>query len=119
MLTPDLLTYLQTQYGTVPEQPWAAYPENLVLRHPCGKWYGIILPVQRAKLGLSGEGQVIVINLKCGPILAGTLRQQPGVLPAWHMSKTNWNSVLLDGTVPMETIQELVALSYHLVGPKG
>ena len=41
-----------------------------------------------------------------------------GVLPAYHMNKTHWNSVILDGTVPDEEVRSMIARSYDLAGGK-
>ena len=51
-------------------------------------------------------------------ILSGSLLTEPGFLPAYHMNKTNWISVLLDETVPDEKIFPLLDLSYDSVAPK-
>lgn len=59
-----------------------------------------------------------VVNVKCDPALVGSLRNKAGYFPAYHMNKENWISILLDGSVPMDEIQELVALSYHFTLPK-
>lgn len=61
----------------------------------------------------------IWLNLKCAPDEADFLRQvYPSVLPAYHMNKTHWNSVILDGTVPDGEIQSMIARSYDLAGGK-
>ena len=70
------------------------------------------------KLGLSDERMTDVVNVKCDPALVGSLRNKAGYFPAYHMNKENWISILLDGSVPMDEIQELVALSYHFTLPK-
>ena len=75
------------------------------------------MPVGRDKLGLTGDGTVDVLNVKCDPLLTGALRREPGILPAYHMNKDKWISVLLDGAVPQEEIFRLIDLSYQLTGP--
>lgn len=42
----------------------------------------------------------------------------PSVVPAYHMNKENWNSIILDGTVPEEDIKRMITESYQLVRPK-
>ena len=75
--------------------------------------------VARQRLGLAGEGALDVLNVKCDPILIGSLRAEPGFLPAYHMNKTTWVSILLDGSVPDERISFLLGLSYGLVAPRA
>ena len=55
-----------------------------------------------------------VLNVKCDPLLIGSLRLKPGFYPAYHMNKDKWISIAMDGSVPSEEIKELVELSYQL-----
>ena len=77
------------------------------------------MDVPRNKLGLSGEGMMDVVNLKCDPILTGTLRTEPGFFPAYHMNKENWITAALDGSVPEDQLKILLDMSYHATAPKG
>lgn len=55
------------------------------------------------------------VNLKCDPEKAVQLREQyDQITPGFHMNKTHWNSVLLDG-LPHAFIKELIRHSYELV----
>ena len=111
--------YAQDIFGTEAEYLWADTPDAAVFRHPASwKWYAIIMAVSRSRLGLLGEETVDVLNIKCGPILSGSLRMQPGFLPAYHMNKQNWISIVLDGSVPDDKIFPLLELSYDSVVPK-
>ena len=44
--------------------------------------------------------------------------QEKGIFPAYHMSKTCWISVLLDGTVSEETLSFLIDISFELTSKK-
>lgn len=37
------------------------------------------------------------------------------VLPGWHQNKENWNTIILDGTIPDKDIKRMIAESYDLV----
>ncbi len=118
-----MLHYAKTTYGTTPEQLWRSHPNFLVLRHKSNqKWYGLIMDVEREKLHLSDdpyrEDDIDILNLKCDPNLAGSLMANPGILPAYHMNKANWISVLLDGSVAEEQIFSLLDLSFDLTAGK-
>lgn len=63
---------------------------------------------------MEGEETVEVLNVKCDPELASILRDENGILPAYHMNKEHWISILLDGSVSMEEIFQLLDTSYHL-----
>lgn len=58
--------------------------------------------------------QIDVLNIKCDPMMIGSLRMKEGFFPAYHMNKENWISILLDGTVSADEIKPLLELSYQL-----
>ena len=107
-------------YGIQPEYLWADSPASAVFRHPGSKkWFGLMMNVEKKRLHLTGDEAVDVLNVKCDPILIGSLRREPGFLPAYHMSKDSWISILLDGTVPDDRIMPLLGMSYDLVAPRA
>lgn len=56
------------------------------------------------------------INLKCDPERALELRDEhPGITAGYHMNKRHWNTLLLDGSVPLKLVHELIEHSYRLV----
>jgi predicted DNA-binding protein (MmcQ/YjbR family) len=59
------------------------------------------------------------VSLKCDPALAQALREtHAAVLPGYHLNKRHWNTVILDGSLPRETIHAMVEDSYDLVVSK-
>ncbi len=114
-----VLKYALEQYGTQPEYPWDNSPDSAVLRHTVGgKWYGLIMSVPKCKFGFSDDEPVDVLNLKCDPIMSGSMRLNSGIFPAYHMNKEHWISVLLDGTADKELIKMLIDASYELTAKK-
>lgn len=56
------------------------------------------------------------INLKCDPELAVELREQyDAVRPGYHMNKTHWNTVTVNGDASDQKIYEWIDHSYDLV----
>lgn len=56
------------------------------------------------------------INLKCEPELAVQLREEYDcVIPGYHMSKTHWNTVVIDGSVDDDLLVEWINHSYDEV----
>lgn len=59
------------------------------------------------------------INVKCNPQWRDFWRSTfSSVVPAYHMNKTHWNSIILDGTVPKEDIKRMIGESYDLTKGK-
>ncbi|MDR1699773.1 MAG: MmcQ/YjbR family DNA-binding protein [Lachnoclostridium sp.] len=62
----------------------------------------------------------LCVNLKCDPLEADLLRQvYEDITPAYHMNKTHWNTVTLDGDVAEEEIKRMIGNSYDLIKPKS
>ena len=60
------------------------------------------------------DGQ-IWINVKCDPEWREFWRAAfPSVVPGFHLNKTYWNSIILDGTVPEKDIRRMITESYDL-----
>ena len=89
-LRSDVLRYAAKEYVSQPEHLWLSLPDYAVLRHGNNrKWYALFMDVPRKKLGPPGEGIADVLEVKCDPILAGSLRMTPGIPPAYHMHREN------------------------------
>ncbi len=117
----ELFAYAANTYGVEPDYPFSTAPTYAVLRHLSNrKWFALFGDVARCKLGLEGEERVDIINVKCDPILSGSLRLQEGYFPAYHMNHDGWLTILLDGTVPTEEIIPLLDMSFEMtmVKPK-
>ena len=55
------------------------------------------------------------INVKCEPEWRDFWRNAfASVIPAYHMNKKYWNSIILDGTVPPGDIRRMIGESYDL-----
>lgn len=114
-----LLQYALEQFGSEPVYLWEKYPEYCVLRHSNGgKWYALMASVPKSKLGLTDADRVEILNIKCDPILLDSLLQKDGFFPAYHMNKTHWVTILLDGTVSAEEICGLLQMSYDMTRKK-
>ena len=114
-MTPKtLFAGLADRYGTIPDYPWAAkHPQHAVFRHESNeKWFCLYMPVAAERLGRKG-GMLDVLNVKTRPENIGALRQQAGVLPAYHMNKEHWVSLLLDEAAE-ETVWQCIADSFAL-----
>lgn len=111
----EIFEYVKKQYGTIPEYLWSSSPDSAVLRHHNGKWYAVIMNVERSQLGLDGDDTVEIIDVKCDPEMTGMIIQTYGFLPGYHMNKQHWITILLDGTVGESKILDFLDMSYDLI----
>jgi predicted DNA-binding protein (MmcQ/YjbR family) len=62
------------------------------------------------------DAEPLRISLKCEPGLAEQLRKaHAAVIPGYHLNKRHWNTVILDGSLPDETVADMIEDSYDLV----
>ena len=110
-----LLERVEEVFSVTPEYLFEKTPLTAVFRHLSHKkWFGIVMTVAPRVLGLSGEKPVDILNVKLDPLAVGGLLGQKGFLPAYHMNKTHWITVLLDGSVPLSEIETLLSISFDL-----
>ena len=89
--------------------------------YPFGEEWTVMRHRQNKKsFALLFERQGVTwVNVKCDPLEAEFLRQvYVSVVPAYHMNKVHWNSILLDGSIPDEEIKAMIRTSYTLTRPK-
>src|SRR5919198_6285565 len=56
------------------------------------------------------------VSVKCEPELAESLRTAyAAVIPGYHLNKRHWNTVIIDGSLPDETVRDMIEDSYDLV----
>ena len=113
-LREDILRYVKRKYSCEAEYLWARFPSYAVVRHRDNqKWFGLIMDVPREKLGLTGNETVDILNVKLGdPLLCDLFLQQEGYFPGYHLSSGSWITILLDGTVPIKEIRDLIDRSF-------
>lgn len=65
------------------------------------------------------KDQYVWVNVKCDPQWLGFWRQTfKAVVPAYHLNKEHWNSMILDGSIPEADIRRMISESYDLTAPK-
>ena len=105
-LREDVFAYVRKKYKSEIEYLWLRFPSYAIFRHQDNrKWYGIVMDIPRSKLGLENDEPVDVLNVKLdSPLLADLLTCEKGYFPGYHISRGNWISILLDGSVPLDEV---------------
>ncbi len=82
------------------------FGESTLVFKVCGKIF----------LLMSLDSLPLQFNVKCDPEMAEELREQySSVIPAFHMNKKHWNTVILNGQVSAKWIRRWIDNSYALV----
>ena len=115
-----IVTYVKETWQVPEEHLWRRFPDYVIFRHEDNqKWFGLIMDVPGTKLGLAGEETVDILNVKLGdPILRDMLIRQEGFLKGYHISRGNWISILLDGTVDFAEICRWLEESFMVTASK-
>lgn len=109
----ELERFITEKYSAEPEYPWQSAPSFAVFRHSNNKkWFAVIMTITKDKLGFDSTEKIDVVNLKSDPLMNVTTEK--GIFPAYHMSKTHWISVALDGSVEDDKVKWLLDLSFEL-----
>ncbi len=76
----------------------------------------LVFKVMNKMFALCDVDLFVSVNLKCDPERSIQLREKyDGITPGYHMNKTHWNSIQMDGTVPDNLFLQLVDHSYELI----
>ena len=113
MTKTELFEFIKNEYNVEPDYPFD--DENAVFRHRSNrKWFALVMNIRRDRLLPGEDGNIDVVNVKCDPILSGSVRDGRTIFPAYHMNKNLWISIILDKETDSETVKNLVGLSYEL-----
>lgn len=110
-----VIEYAFKRYGDELEFLWEKFTGNAVLRRKdSGKWYAALLTVQKRKIGLAGEEEIPVLDVRAETETIERLVDGVRYFRGYHMNKKHWLSMLLDGTVEQEELISRLDDSYLL-----
>lgn len=115
--TKKIISHISKKYGDEPQFLWEKYSDCAVFRRKSsGKWYGVLLTVGKDKLIPGSCGKVKIIDLRIDP--SSPAAKEKKYLPGYHMNKSRWITVILDGSVSTREIYRLIDASYELADAK-
>lgn len=114
-LKKDYISWIKNQFGAEPDFPWPDTPDYCVFRCPNEKWFALVMRIKYKQLGLTGDENVWVVNIKADQTEIPNLIDHKSIFPAWHMNKKHWITVLLTAVTDFEKLCELTLKSYELV----
>ena len=108
-----IIKYIEDKYHNHPIFPWD--DTNCVFKHHDeGKWYGVMMHVDRYKLDGQEHFDTEVLNIKLDPELIDELIDDYIFFRAFHMNKKYWISIDLDRVDDISRIYELLDMSFRL-----
>ena len=105
---------IKEKYHVHPEFLWEKFPNYGIFRNKrSSKWFAIIMNLDKSKLLKDELGLVEVLNVKLDDKVEEYIKRK-GIYPAYHSSKKNWVSIILDDTLSDDEVMELISISYLL-----
>ena len=115
-MTQKVVQYVREIFDIEPDFPFDDSETAVFRNRKNKKWFGIIIPnLPKSRLGLATPERADILNLKCDPLLHYAVVDHQRIFPAYHMNKTHWITVLLDGSVSLEEMAPLIHDSYDLI----
>lgn len=114
----QILDYIRDTYGDEIEYPWKDDTAAVIRSHLSRKWYVLFMEILPEKIGLGGQKPIRVMNLHGTAEQVAALVDGSRYFPGYHMNRKYWYTLCLDGSVPMEELQQRIAESFRLSQPK-
>ena len=113
----EIIDYCNNKYGENHVNPFKKHPDILAFINEENKWYALISDVDYNKLKKNTDitTKVKILNVKYPTDKILEIIENKNIFPAYHMNKKHWISIVLDKNIKLETIKELIDISYSLV----
>ena len=101
-----IINYIKEKYDANPEYLWDDTPDAAIFRNKNNrKWFALIMKVKDEEY----------VNVKTNPDYSDLLRNTYDyIIPAYHMNKEHWNTVIISKAVNETLLYELIDQSYEL-----
>ena len=116
-ISSEIIDYCNKKYGENHVNPFKKHPEILAFVNEKNKWYALFLDIDYSKLNKNTDitTKVKILNVKYPTDNISDIIDNQNIFPAYHMNKKYWISIVLDKNIKLETIKELIDMSYSLV----
>ena len=116
-ISSEIIDYCNNKYGENHANPFKKHPDILAFINEKNKWYALMSNVEYNKLNKTSNiiTKVKILNVKYPTDNISDIIDNQNIFPAYHMNKKHWISVVLDKNIKLETIKELIDISYSLV----
>ena len=116
-ISSEIIDYCNNKYGENHVNPFKKHPDILAFINEKNKWYALLSDVEYNKLNKNTDItiKVKILNVKYPTDRILEIIDNKNIFPAYHMNKKHWISIVLDKNIKLETIKELIDISYSLV----
>ena len=102
----DVIKYSLSLPDTYEDYPFPNDKISVTIKHLANqKWFALIMNVK----------DKLYLNVKTDPNYSELLRSSYNyIIPAYHMNKEHWNTIIIDEKVDISLVEELIEQSYEL-----
>lgn len=102
----EVISYCLKLQDTYEDYPFPGDIESVTLKHKKNnKWFALIMNIKGKEY----------LNIKTEPEYSEILRKTyKYIIPAYHMNKEHWNTIILSSKCDKQLIKELLNQSYNL-----
>lgn len=102
----EIIKYCLTLENTYKDCPFSDDFESVTMKHLKNKkWFALLMNVNNK----------LYLNVKTDPNYSDILRNTYDyIIPAYHMNKEHWNTIIVDEKVDNNLVKELIEQSYQL-----
>lgn len=102
----EVIKYCLTLPNVYEDYPFPDDRFSVTMKHEeNNKWFALIMKVK----------EKLYLNVKTDPEYSDLLRNTYSyIIPAYHMNKEHWNSIILSEKVDENMVKELIKQSYEL-----
>lgn len=106
----DIIKYSLSLPNTYEDYPFPEDNTSITMKHlENKKWFALIMNVK----------DKVYLNVKTDPNYSELLRSSYDyIIPAYHMNKEHWNTIIVDDKVDVSLVEELIEQSYKLTENK-
>lgn len=102
----DIIKYCLSLQNTLEDYPFPDDNFTVAMKHTNNKrWFVLIMNVNKQ----------VYLNIKTNPEYSDLLRNYYDyIIPAYHMNKEHWNTIMASENVDIKLVKELIKQSYEL-----
>lgn len=102
----EVIKYCLDLQDTFEDYPFPEDYESVTMKHSKNKkWFALLMKVNNQ----------MYLNVKTDPDYSELLRNSYDyIMPAYHMNKQHWNTIILGDNVDKKLVEELLMQSYEL-----
>lgn len=113
------IEYIKEKYGDELEFLWDKFKGSAIVRRKDNsKWYAVFITLKKNKLGLIGEEEIEIIDLRINPNEIENLVDNKKYFKGYHMNKKHWFTMCFNDSISDGEMFKRIDESYLLAKKK-